>query len=86
MFTGIIESLGTIRRIETNGEGRVLVIACDLDLSATGIGDSIAVNGACLTAVSLGANEFKVDMAPETYPEQRFPPGAGIPGKHRTGS
>ena len=72
MFTGIIESLGIIRRIETKGEGRVLVIACDLDLSATGIGDSIAVNGACLTAVSLGANEFKVDMAPETVSRTTF--------------
>ncbi len=72
MFTGIIESLGIIRRIETKGEGRVMVIACDLDLSATGIGDSIAVNGACLTAVSLGKNEFKVDMAPETVSRTTF--------------
>ncbi|MCG8549705.1 MAG: riboflavin synthase [Desulfobacterales bacterium] len=81
MFTGIIESLGTIRRIETHGEGKVLVIACDLDLSSTGIGDSIAVNGACLTAVSLGKGQFKVDMAPETVSRTTFSsigPGARV--------
>lgn len=81
MFTGIIESLGTIRRIETQGEGKVLVIACDLDLTDTGIGDSIAVNGACLTAVSLGKGQFKVDMAPETVFRTTFDslgPGARV--------
>ncbi len=66
MFTGIIESFGTIKRIESNGEGKVLTIGCDLDLTASKIGDSIAVNGACLTAVRLGTHEFQVDMAPET--------------------
>lgn len=81
MFTGIIESLGAIRRIETHGEGKILVIACDLDLSGTGIGDSIAVNGACLTAVSLGKGQFKVDMAPETVSRTTFGsigPGARV--------
>ena len=72
MFTGIIESFGTIKRIESNGEGKVLSIGCDLDLSQSKIGDSIAVNGACLTAVSLGAHEFKVDMAPETVIRTTF--------------
>lgn len=66
MFTGIIESLGIIRRIESKGEGRILTIGCDLDLSESRIGDSIAVNGACLTAVSLEKHQFKVDVAPET--------------------
>lgn len=81
MFTGIIESLGTIRRIETHGEGKILVIASDLDFSGTGIGDSIAVNGACLTAVSLGKGQFKVDMAPETVSRTTFGsigPGARV--------
>ncbi|MGD9824285.1 riboflavin synthase [Desulfobacter sp.] len=81
MFTGIIESLGTIRRIETQGEGKILVIACDLDFSGTGIGDSIAVNGTCLTAVSLGKGQFKVDMAPETVSRTTFAslgPGARV--------
>lgn len=72
MFTGIIESFGRIKRIESSGEGKVLHIGCDLDLSASKIGDSIAVNGACLTAVALGKHDFKVDMAPETVSRTTF--------------
>lgn len=72
MFTGIIESLGTIQRIESAGQGKVLYISCDLDLSGSRIGDSIAVNGACLTAVSLGKTRFSVDMAPETVSRTTF--------------
>ncbi|MBU1196771.1 MAG: riboflavin synthase [Proteobacteria bacterium] len=72
MFTGIIESLGTIKRIESSGQGKVLSIACSLDLSETRVGDSIAVNGACLTAVRLNKNEFSVDMAPETVERTTF--------------
>lgn len=72
MFTGIIESFGTIKRIESKGEGKVLHIDCDLDLTETKIGDSIAVNGACLTAVSLGTHTFSVDMAPETVSRTTF--------------
>ena len=72
MFTGIIESLGTIRRIESAGEGKILHIGADLDLSETKIGDSIAVNGACLTAVRLGKSDFSVDVAPETVSRTTF--------------
>jgi riboflavin synthase len=72
VFTGIIESLGTIERLEPNGEGKVLHIGCDLDLSSSRVGDSIAVNGACLTAVGLGQHLFQVDMAPETVARTTF--------------
>lgn len=72
MFTGIIESFGTILRMAPSGEGRVLHISCDLDLSQSKVGDSIAVNGACLTAVQLSANSFSVDMAPETVDRTTF--------------
>ena len=81
MFTGIIESFGTIKRIESRGEGKVLYIGCDLDLSESKIGDSIAVNGACLTAVGLEKNIFKVDMAPETVERtifKRLRPGSRV--------
>ncbi len=81
MFTGIIESFGKIKRIEPAGEGRVLEISCDLDLSETSEGDSIAVNGACLTVISLAQNSFRVDMAPETIERTTFKylgPGAGV--------
>ena len=53
MFTGIIESFGIIKQIMTSGEGRVLHIDCDMNLSDSKIGDSIAVNGACLTVVGI---------------------------------
>lgn len=72
MFTGIIESFGTIKQIRPSGEGKVLTIGSDLDLSDSRIGDSIAVNGACLTAVSLENKAFSVDMAPETISRTTF--------------
>ncbi len=72
MFTGIIESLGVIHRVVSEGEGKVLQIRCDLDLGDTHIGDSIAVNGACLTAVHLEKHAFSVDMAPETVARTTF--------------
>jgi riboflavin synthase len=72
MFTGIIESFGTIKAIGSRGEGKVLQINCDLDLSETRIGDSIAVNGACLTATGVDKQSFKVDMAPETVQRTTF--------------
>jgi len=72
MFTGIIESFGAIKQIMASGEGRVLNIDCDLDLTDTKIGDSIAVNGACLTVVGIEKSGFKVDMAPETVERTTF--------------
>ncbi len=72
MFTGIIEGCGTIKKILANGEGKRLSIYSDFDLSGSKIGDSIAVNGACLTAVSLNKKLFEVDMAPETVSRTNF--------------
>ncbi len=66
MFTGIIENFGTIKQIMPDGEGKILHIDCDLDLSDVKIGDSIAVNGACLTVISVANKAFKVDISPET--------------------
>jgi len=66
MFTGIIEGLGTISAIHPSGQGSRISIASDFDLTGTRIGDSIAVNGACLTAVTLQGNRFTVDVSPET--------------------
>lgn len=81
MFTGIIEGYGTLKKIQPNGEGKRLAIATDMDLSSTKIGDSIAVNGACLTVVTLKGNSFEVDMAPETVVRTTFKhlaPGARL--------
>jgi riboflavin synthase len=66
MFTGIIEGLGTITAVRPSGEGRRLAITADFPLTGAKIGDSIAVSGACLTAVTLSGARFEVDVSPET--------------------
>lgn len=66
MFTGIIEGLGTVTAIRPSGRGSQFSITSDFDLTGTRIGDSIAVNGACLTAVILEGKRFTVDVSPET--------------------
>ena len=66
MFTGIIEGLGTISAIRASGQGRRLTITSDFVMDQTGIGDSIAVDGACLTAVVVAGRRFEVDVSPET--------------------
>ena len=66
MFTGIIEGLGTIAGVRSSGQGKRLTVQCDFELQGTRIGDSIAVNGACLTAVQLAERRFEADVSPET--------------------
>lgn len=66
MFTGIIEGLGKISGIRSMGAGSRLAIAADFSLTDSKIGDSIAVNGACLTAVTISGSRFEVDVSPET--------------------
>ncbi|MBM3756487.1 MAG: riboflavin synthase [Acidobacteria bacterium] len=66
MFTGIIEELGTLASIEPRGDGARLRVACKLVVEDAFEGASIAVNGVCLTALDIGAEEFSADIAPET--------------------
>lgn len=66
MFTGIIEGVGEVAAIRPAGAGRRMAIHTDFDLTDTRIGDSVAVNGACLTAVSLNERRFEVDISPES--------------------
>lgn len=66
MFTGIIEGLGTIVGIRPVSQGRQLAIAADFSLEQSSVGDSIAVNGACLTATRIDDCRFEVDVSPET--------------------
>jgi len=66
MFTGIIEGLGTIVSVAPGQQGQALTIAADFDLTRTKLGDSIAVDGACLTAVKLEGRRFTVDVSPES--------------------
>ncbi len=72
MFTGIIEGLGTLESIQTSGPARRLAITADFDLTGTRIGDSIAVNGACLTVVRRKGSRFDVDVSPETVDKTTF--------------
>jgi riboflavin synthase len=72
MFTGIIEGLATIQTIQPRGQGRRLVIESDFVLDEAKIGDSIAVNGACLTAVRISGKRFEVDVSPETVQKTTF--------------
>jgi len=66
MFTGIIEGIGKIAAIHSAGAGRRMSVETEFDLTAARIGDSFCVNGACLTAVSLAARRFEVDISPES--------------------
>ncbi|MGD8242191.1 MAG: riboflavin synthase [Desulfobacterales bacterium] len=72
MFTGIIEGLGTINAIRPSGAGSRMRVTADFALDQTRIGDSIAVNGACLTAVSLSGRQFDVDLSPESLTTTTF--------------
>ncbi|MFP4080917.1 MAG: riboflavin synthase [Ectothiorhodospira sp.] len=67
MFTGIIESVGTVTAMEDRGGDRRLGIRTGkLDLTDVRLGDSIAVNGVCLTAVALPGDGFAADVSRET--------------------
>jgi len=66
MFTGIIQATGRVQAIEAQASCHRLSIQTDLDLSDGQVGESIAVNGCCLTAVSFGAGGFQVDVALES--------------------
>lgn len=65
MFTGIIEETGTVKKIVSSENGSILIEASRV-LEETKIGDSIAVNGVCLTVTSLQGNAFTADVMPET--------------------
>lgn len=66
MFTGIIEEQGSIFGIRKGEKGAVLTIGADKVLSDTKIGDSIAVNGVCLTVTSISGSKFTADVMAET--------------------
>jgi riboflavin synthase len=67
MFTGIIAAVGHIKAIEPkNGDWRLTLATGSLDLSDVQLGDSIATNGVCLTAIELGADFFAADVSAET--------------------
>src|SRR5437867_3543948 len=66
MFTGIIEELGRVRSVERRGEGARIVIEARTVTEGSHEGDSIAVNGVCLTAIDLYKDSFAADGSRET--------------------
>ncbi len=67
MFTGIIQAIGKVREPEPLGDGvRLTIYAPGLGLDTVRVGDSIAVNGACMTVIEVSEKEFKVDVSAES--------------------
>jgi len=67
MFTGIIQAKGNIHEVHSSEKGAVLIINSNgLDLTDSNVGDSIAVNGVCLTATEVKKNSFTADVSQET--------------------
>lgn len=66
MFTGIIEELGTVVSVDHSGAGARIVVIADLVTSDISNGDSISVNGVCLTALDVTLTSFRADLSPET--------------------
>ena len=67
MFTGIIEAVGAVKRLEPiGGDLKFVIDSGGLDMSDVDIGDSIAVNGVCLTVIAFDSTSFSVDVSTET--------------------
>ena len=66
MFTGIVEGLGKVKRLTIKGADAVLEIEAAIGLNDIALGDSIAVNGACLTVIARNQNIFNADVSAET--------------------
>ena len=66
MFTGLIEEVGTIQNVRRGARSCVLTIGCKKVLEGSQIGDSIAVNGVCLTVTSMGGSYYTADVMAET--------------------
>jgi riboflavin synthase len=72
MFTGIIEELGRITRIEERGENRRITITAKNTPKELKTGNSVAVSGVCLTALDIKPGSFCADLAPETWARTSF--------------
>jgi riboflavin synthase len=72
MFTGIIEEVGKIAKIEQRGENRRITIEAKNTPRELGTGNSVAVSGVCLTALDIMPRSFCADLAPETWVRTSF--------------
>ena len=66
MFTGLIEEVGEVKEVRRRGKGALLTVRCSKVLEGTKIGDSIAVNGVCLTVVEMGKDFLSFFVSNET--------------------
>ena len=79
MFSGIVQAIGTIEKVEPLEAGvRLTIEAGTLQLADTAVGDSIALNGSCMTVTSIAGNRFSVDVSRESL---NVTAGLGAPGK-----
>ncbi|MBL7137449.1 MAG: riboflavin synthase [Bacteroidales bacterium] len=72
MFTGIIEEIGAVSSVRRGGKAIALEVKAQRVLEGTRVGDSIAVNGVCLTITTLHEDRFTVDVMPETMNRTTF--------------
>jgi riboflavin synthase len=72
MFTGIVEEVGRITRIEQRGENRRITINAEHTPKELGTGNSVSVSGVCLTALDIKPGSFCADLAPETWVRTSF--------------
>ena len=72
MFTGIVEEVGRISRIDQRGENRRITIAAQKTPKELGTGNSVSVSGVCLTALDIKPGSFCADLAPETWVRTSF--------------
>jgi riboflavin synthase len=72
MFTGIVEEVGKVARIEQRGENRRVTIEAKNTPKELGTGQSVAVSGVCLTALDIKPHSFCADLAPETWERTSF--------------
>jgi riboflavin synthase len=72
MFTGIVEEVGRVTRIEQRAENRRVMVAAERAPKELKTGDSVAVSGVCLTALDIKPGSFCADLAPETWARTSF--------------
>ncbi|MDN5293539.1 MAG: riboflavin synthase [Eubacteriales bacterium] len=81
MFTGLVEEMGTLLRVEGGNDFLRLVIRAEKIMADLKLGDSVAVNGVCLTVTNLGGNFFHADVMAETMRKTNLgslKPGDGV--------
>jgi riboflavin synthase len=72
MFTGIVEEVGRVTRIEQRGENRRITVTAEHVPNELQTGESVSVSGVCLTALDLKPGSFSADLAPETWRRTSF--------------